>query len=45
VLSPFSRQELPAVEEALAKAEEALEMILDGEIDAAMNRFNQRGVT
>ena len=45
VLSRFSREELPVVEEALAKAEEALEMILDGRIEAAMNRFNQRGMT
>lgn len=43
VLSPFSREELPVVEEALAKAEEALDMILDGRIEAAMNTFNQRG--
>ena len=45
VLSRFSREELPVVEEALAKAEEALEMILDGRIEAAMNRFNQKGMT
>jgi PTH1 family peptidyl-tRNA hydrolase len=45
VLSRFSREELPVVEEALAKAEEALEMILAGRIEAAMNRFNQRGMT
>jgi PTH1 family peptidyl-tRNA hydrolase len=45
VLSPFSRREMPALEEGLAKAEEALEMILDGRIDAAMNAFNQRGMT
>jgi len=45
VLSPFSREELPVVEEALAKAEEALEMILDGRIEVAMNTFNQRRMT
>ncbi len=45
VLSPFSRREIPALEEGLAKAEEALEMILDGRIEAAMNAFNQRGMT
>jgi len=44
VLSPFSREELPVVEEALDKAEEALVMILDGGIEAAMNRFNQKVV-
>jgi len=45
VLSPFSREERPVVEDALAKAEEALEMILDGRIEAAMNTFNQRGMS
>jgi PTH1 family peptidyl-tRNA hydrolase len=45
VLSPFSREERPIVEEALVKAEEALEMILDGRIEAAMNTFNKRGMT
>jgi peptidyl-tRNA hydrolase, PTH1 family len=45
VLSPFARRELPVLEEGLAKAEEALEMILDGRIDAAMNTFNQKGMT
>lgn len=44
VLSPFSREELPAVKEALAMAEEALEMILDGQTEAAMNKFNRRGM-
>ena len=45
VLSRFSREELQVLEEGLAKAEEALEMILDGRIEAAMNSFNQRAVT
>ena len=45
VLSRFSKREIPALEEGLAKAAEALDMILDGRIDAAMNAFNQRGVT
>jgi len=45
VLSPFSRREIPALEEGLARAEQALEMILDGRIDAAMNAFNQKGMT
>jgi PTH1 family peptidyl-tRNA hydrolase len=43
VLSPFSRREIPGLEEGLSRAGEALEMILDGRIDAAMNAFNQRG--
>jgi PTH1 family peptidyl-tRNA hydrolase len=45
VLSPFSREELPVLEDALVRAEEALEMVVDGRIDAAMNAFNQRGMT
>jgi PTH1 family peptidyl-tRNA hydrolase len=45
VLSRFSREELPVVEEVLAKAKEALEMILDGRIEAAMNMFNRKGMT
>jgi PTH1 family peptidyl-tRNA hydrolase len=45
VLSPFTREELPVVEEALAMAEEAVEMVVDGRIDAAMNKFNKKGMT
>ncbi len=45
VLSPFSRKELPVLEDALVRAEEALEMVIDGRIDAAMNAFNQREMT
>lgn len=45
VLSPFSRMERPALEDALVRAEQALEMVLDGRIDAAMNAFNQKGMT
>jgi PTH1 family peptidyl-tRNA hydrolase len=40
VLSPFSPKEKPVLEEALARAEEALEMVVDGRIEAAMNAFN-----
>jgi PTH1 family peptidyl-tRNA hydrolase len=42
VLSPFAREEVPILERSLAKAQEALEMILAGRIDKAMNEFNQR---
>jgi PTH1 family peptidyl-tRNA hydrolase len=42
VLSPFAREEIPILERSLAKAQEALEMILAGRIDKAMNEFNQR---
>jgi PTH1 family peptidyl-tRNA hydrolase len=45
VLSPFSRDERAVLEDALARAEEALEMILDGRIDQAMNTFNQKGMS
>lgn len=44
VLSPFSPEEAPVLEDALKLAEEALEMILDGRIDAAMNAFNQKAM-
>lgn len=45
VLSPFSREERPVLEDALVRAEDALEMVIDGRIDAAMNAFNQKGMT
>ncbi len=45
VLSPFEAKEIPLLEEGLKKAREGLEMILDGRIDQAMNRFNQKEVT
>jgi PTH1 family peptidyl-tRNA hydrolase len=45
VLSTFSREELPVLDVALARAEDALEMVIDGRIDGAMNAFNQKGMT
>jgi PTH1 family peptidyl-tRNA hydrolase len=42
VLSPFAKEEIPLLEKSWPKAEEALEMILAGCIDGAMNEFNQR---
>ncbi len=42
VLSPFAQEEKLLLERSLANAREALEMILDGGIDRAMNTFNQR---
>jgi PTH1 family peptidyl-tRNA hydrolase len=42
VLSPFAKEEKPILERSLAKAQEALEMILAGRIDKAMNEFNQK---
>lgn len=42
VLAPFAKKEIPILERSLAKAKEALEMILAGRIEAAMNEFNQK---
>ncbi|MEW5901138.1 MAG: aminoacyl-tRNA hydrolase [Acidobacteriota bacterium] len=44
VLSPFAKEELPPLEKALARAEEAAELILAGRIQAAMNAFNRSGM-
>ncbi len=44
VLSPFSPDERAVLDGALARAEEALEMILDGRIEEAMGEFNRRAV-
>lgn len=40
VLSVFEREEKPFIDQGLAKAQEALELILDGEVERAMNLFN-----
>jgi len=42
VLSSFEKVEEPFLKESLRKAQEALEMMLDGEIEKAMNIYNQR---
>ncbi|MBQ7507492.1 MAG: aminoacyl-tRNA hydrolase [Lachnospiraceae bacterium] len=42
VLGRFSLQERKQLEEAMERAEEALPMILQGDIDRAMNRFNEK---
>jgi len=42
VLTPFGEEQLPLFEKGLARAEEALHCILRGEIETAMNLFNQR---
>jgi hypothetical protein len=36
-------EERPLIDRALALAETALELILDGDIGSAMNRFNRKG--
>ena len=43
VLSCFDETEGVLLEESLKNAREALEMILDGRVEAAMNIYNQRG--
>jgi len=45
VLSSFDKAEESRLEEGLRKAREALEMILSGEVERAMNTYNQRGQT
>ncbi len=42
VLSPFETEEYGLLKEGLKKARQALDFILDGRIEQAMNRFNQR---
>lgn len=42
VLSPFREEEKPLLEENLVSACNAFEMILAGEIDKAMNTYNQK---
>lgn len=44
VLAPFKAEEWPTLEEALKKTREALNLILDGRIEQAMNRFNQKEI-
>lgn len=45
VLSCFDETESALLEKGLKRASEALEMILDGSMEAAMNTYNQRGKT
>jgi PTH1 family peptidyl-tRNA hydrolase len=42
VLEPFRKNEKPYLEESLAEAEEALALILSGELERAMTRFNHK---
>ncbi len=42
VLSSFTKEEQPIVMESLNKAQDALEMILAGSIETAMNTYNQK---
>jgi len=45
VLSAFEKREIPLLVEGLKKAQEALELILTGSVEEAMNTYNQRGKT
>ena len=45
VLSPFDKSEEPLLEEGLKKAQDALEMILSGNVEEAMNIYNKRRKT
>jgi len=45
VLSAFEKREIPLLVEGLKKAREALELILTGSVEEAMNTYNQRGKT
>ena len=42
VLGHFNKEERAAVDEAVIKAVRAVEMMLTGEIDGAMNEFNRK---
>lgn len=44
VLSPFPREERPVFKQSLIKARDALNLILSGDIDDAMNKYNTRTV-
>jgi PTH1 family peptidyl-tRNA hydrolase len=44
VLAPFTARERPLLEEGLARAEEALDFVLDGRVDEAMNTFNKKSM-
>ena len=44
VLSRFDREELPLLEQGFSKAEQALDSILRGDIEKAMNEFNTKAV-
>ncbi|NQT80549.1 MAG: aminoacyl-tRNA hydrolase [Candidatus Aminicenantes bacterium] len=45
VLSPFDKSEEPLLEEGLKKAQEALGMILSGNVEEAMNIYNKKRKT
>ncbi|MDD5643985.1 MAG: aminoacyl-tRNA hydrolase [bacterium] len=42
VLSRFRKNEIVSISEAVSKAAEAVEMVIKGDIEKAMNKFNKR---
>lgn len=42
VLGHFPKEEMPLMKDGLTKAEEAIELIVNGKIDEAMNTFNRK---
>jgi peptidyl-tRNA hydrolase len=40
VLSRFSKEEIPVLEDAIIRAKKAVEEIISGKIDNAMNKYN-----
>ena len=44
VLQPFDEEELPIMKDVLNRAADAIELILSGQLDAAMNRYNRRDI-
>jgi len=42
VLSPFRKDELLLLEESLSRAEQAFDLVIDGDIVSAMSRFNRK---
>ena len=43
VLAPFGRDELPVVEEMIARAADAVELVATQGLEEAMNKYNRRG--
>jgi PTH1 family peptidyl-tRNA hydrolase len=44
VLQPFDDEELPIMNDVLDRAADAIELILSGQLEAAMNQYNRREV-
>ena len=42
VLGKFSKDEIPVLEDAIVRASEAIELIVKGKADMAMNKYNTK---